>query len=242
MWRRLASATLVLFGLAAGSASAQQPPGPDGEGTDHFVTIGARVCDAYTDISANKSRNNIQESLKDVGPDTNYPSGENVNPPRELQGQPNCRPLTGWRFMLGTGIAGNRVTGPWGSLSVVSGAYDTNVKTQASVPNRDKHGSIISGSLQAATTIELTTSQLDKAAGHNLWIQGGTTTDPVLNAPFPNQYGFAALRCATDNVNGDNVEYIAFPSNVEHVYCFAYYVQPPPTSGTIIVTKHVSDP
>ncbi len=64
----------------------------------------------------------------------------------------------------------------------------------------------------------------------------------MLNAQFPNQYGFGALRCATDNVNGDNVEYIQFPDNVEHVYCFAYYVQPPPTSGTIIVTKHVSDP
>jgi hypothetical protein len=242
MWRRVASATLVLFGLAAGSADAQQPPNPDREGTDHFVSIAARVCDTYTDISANHSRNNIQESLKDLGPDTNYPPGENVNPPRELQGQPKCRPLTGWRFMLGTGIAGNKVTGPWGSLSVVSGAYDTNVKTQASVPNRDNQGNIVPGELQAATTIELTQNQLDKAGGHNLWIQGGTTTDPVLNAPFPNQYGFGALRCATDNVNGDNVEYIAFPTNVKHVYCFAYYVQPPPTSGTIIVTKHVSDP
>jgi hypothetical protein len=242
MWRRVASATLVLFGLVAGSASAQQPPGPNGEGTDHFVTFAARVCDLYTDISANKARNNIQESLKDLGPDTNYPPGELVNPDRELAGQPKCRPLSNWRFTLGTGIAGIKVTGPWGSLSVVSGAYATDIVTLASIQDRDKHGHIIGRTIEGATTVELTQGQLDKAAGHNLWLQGGTTTDPVLNAQFPNQFGFGALRCATDNVNGDNVEYIAFPDNVEHVYCFAYYVRPPPTSGTIIVTKHVSDP
>ena len=67
MWQRVVAVTIAVFGLAAGSASAQQPPGPDGEGTDQFVTFAARVCDAYTDISANKARNNIQESLKDLG-------------------------------------------------------------------------------------------------------------------------------------------------------------------------------
>jgi hypothetical protein len=125
MWRRVVPATLGVFSLAAGSAGAQQPPNPNGEATDHFVTFAARVCDTYTDISANRARNSIQESLKDLGPDTNYLSGERVSPAREEEG---------------------------------------------------------------------------------------------------------ALRCATDNVNGDNVEYIRFPDNVEHVYCFAYYVQPPPTA------------
>ena len=108
MWQRVVAVTIAVFGLAAGSASAQQPPGPDGEGTDHFVTFAARVCDTYTDISANKARNNIQESLKDLGPDTNYPPGELVNPDREAEGQLKCRPLANWRFTLGTGIAGQR--------------------------------------------------------------------------------------------------------------------------------------
>jgi hypothetical protein len=47
------------------------------------------------------------------------------------------------------------------------------------------------------------------------------------------------VRCATDNVNGDNVEYIFFPSGTNHVFCYAYYVSPPPTSGTIIIHKTV---
>ncbi len=56
------------------------------------------------------------------------------------------------------------------------------------------------------------------------------------------QYGFGALRCAVDNVNGDNVEYVAYPAGVTHVFCFAYYVLPPPTSGTIVIRKQVEAP
>jgi uncharacterized repeat protein (TIGR01451 family) len=242
MLRRVVAGTLVALGMAAAPASAQQPPNPDGDGTDHFVTIAARVCDEYTDITANKARNNIQESLKDLGPDTNYHAGETVNPTREEQGQPDCRPLPGWQFTLGTAIAAAPVQGPWGSLSVVSGAYPTDITTLDSIPDRNKHGHIVGHTIEGATTIELTQSQLDRTPSHSLWIQGGTPTDPVLDAQHPSQFGFGALRCATDNVNGDNVEYIEFPDGVAHVYCFAYYVQPPPTSGTIKVTKHVSDP
>ncbi len=59
----------------------------------------------------------------------------------------------------------------------------------------------------------------------------------------PNTYAFGALRCATDNLNGDNVEWIAYPDGgVEHVFCFAYYVSPAPTSGTIIVEKRIVAP
>jgi hypothetical protein len=59
---------------------------------------------------------------------------------------------------------------------------------------------------------------------------------------FPGQYGFGALRCAIDNLNGDNVEYIAYPQGAQHVFCFAYYVTPPPSSGTIVVRKEVDAP
>ena len=55
-------------------------------------------------------------------------------------------------------------------------------------------------------------------------------------------YGFGALRCATDNLNGDNVEWISYPPDTTHVFCFAYYVKPAPTSGTITVRKEVSLP
>ena len=80
------------------------------------------------------------------------------------------------------------------------------------------------------------------ASSESLWIQGGTPTDPILDDVYPGQYGFAALRCAVDNLNGDNVEWIGYPSGASHVFCFAYYVKPPPTSGTIVVRKEVSHP
>ena len=47
------------------------------------VTIAARVCPTYDAISANRARNNIQESLKDLGPDTSYPAGQPIDPAHE---------------------------------------------------------------------------------------------------------------------------------------------------------------
>jgi hypothetical protein len=157
--------------------------------------------------------------------------------------QPNCTPLAGWRFTIGNAIALNPITGTWGSLSVVSGADATNITTLASIPRRNNIGQIHPNqTVQGATTIELTQAQLNRAPNGNLWIQGGTPTDPVLSGDFPDEFGFGALRCATDNLNGDNVEFIRFPTGSRHVYCFAYYVTPPPTSGTIVIRKQVTDP
>jgi len=68
---------------------------------------------------------------------------------------------------------------------------------------------------------------------------GGTPSAP-LNG-LGEQYGFAALRCAMDNVNGDNVEWIGFPSGASHVFCYAFYVQPPPTAGTIVIQKSLAE-
>ena len=67
---------------------------------------------------------------------------------------------------------------------------------------------------------------------------GGTLTAPV---GVSTEYAFGALRCGVDNLNGDNVEFVSYPSGVTHVFCFAYYVKPPPTSGTIIVRKELRD-
>jgi len=80
----------------------------------------------------------------------------------------------------------------------------------------------------------LTDDEVAQATKSNLWVQGGTQTAPVAD---PDVYAFGALRCATDNVNGDNVEYVAYPTGKNHVFCFAYYVSPAPTAGTINVVK-----
>ncbi len=238
-------AALTLLGAWSVPARAQQPPDPDGQGTDSFVTIAARQCPTYEAIRANLARNNIQESLRDLGADSPYSAGQPITPSIEDSTQPECSPITGWKFTLGKGIAG-KVTGPWGSLSVVSSPFATDITTLASIPDRDTMGRVRPGtSIAGATTIELSSEQAKLAAkSSSLWIQGGTPTDPVLAGvpAFADQFGFGALRCAIDNLNGDNVEWIQYPAGGRHVYCYAYYVTPPPTSGTIIIRKQVSDP
>ncbi len=86
-----------------------------------MVTVAARSCPTYDSITANLARNNIQESLRDLGANTAYGPGEPVNPTNEADNQPRCSPLSEWGFTLGTGIGG-AVEGRWGSLSYVSGA------------------------------------------------------------------------------------------------------------------------
>jgi hypothetical protein len=239
-------AALVAQALGAGAAGAQQPPGPDGQGSDVFVTIAARQCLSYEAIRANRARNNIQESLRDLGLDSPYEAGEPIAPAIEDETQPACTPITGWKFTFGSGIAGSPVLGPWGSLSVVSAPDATDVTTLASIPDRDAQGRPVAGTaIAGATTVELTPDQAERAeAESRLWLQGGTPADPVLYEipSFKDRYGFGALRCAIDNLNGDNVEWIKLPTGSRHVYCYAYYVTPPPTSGTIVIRKEVADP
>ncbi len=108
----------VLGGLLTASpALAQQP---NGKGTDLFVTIAARECSSYADIMANRARNDIQESLRDLGKNTVYGAGQPIDPGVEATNDPNCTPLPGWRFTLGTGYKTRAVSGPWGSLSIVT--------------------------------------------------------------------------------------------------------------------------
>ena len=213
--------------------------GVDGNGTDQLVTIAARSCPSYEAITANLARNDIQESLRDLGPDTLYTSGQPINPALEDQGQPTCTPLPNWRFTLGRGIGGT-IKGTWGSLSYVSSPDGTDVVTAAQTPALDEQGRPVPNtSIAGATTIELSRDQADAAAGHNLWIQGGTVSDPVLDQVYPGTYGFGALRCAIDNLNGDNVEFVQLPGGARHVFCYAYYVVPPPASGTIVIRKEL---
>src|ERR1700709_1845825 len=103
-------------------------------GTGLLVTVVARECPTYQDIRANLARNNIMESLQDLGGDTLYRSGEPINPIKEEEGQPNCKPITGWQFTLGSGIQEKASKGPWGALSIVTGSESPTVTTKASTP------------------------------------------------------------------------------------------------------------
>ncbi len=214
------------------------------QSADRWVTIAARECDDYSDIRANLARNNIMESLEDLGDDTLYQSGDPIDPRTELEGQPNCRPIVDWRLTFGTSYRSRAVSGLWGALSIVTDPDGGNVPvTKADVPARDFDGHPVQGGvkIQGAVTIGLNRDQVDRADQNRLWLQGGTPEDPMLYADpqFAGRYGFGALRCAIDDLNGDNVETIQFPAGTRHMYCFAYYVTPPPSSGTIIIRKQV---
>jgi uncharacterized repeat protein (TIGR01451 family) len=223
---------LVLLVLATCASAAPTRP------TGLLLTLAARVCPSYTDITANKARNNIMESLRDLGPDTPYKDGENVDPDVEAAVQPNCKALPDWRFTLGNSYTSKAVPGPWGVLSVIKGQLREPVVTKDETPLLNARGEATGKQIAGAVTIELGSQEAKLAPWGSLWVQGGTPTDPVLDKLFPGpEYGFGALRCATDNVNGDNVEYAQYPAGSTHIFCFAYYVKPPPTGGTIVIRK-----
>ena len=60
---RALGATVALLAAVALFA----PAGAAAAGSGFKVTIAARWCPAYTDITANRARNNIMESLRDLG-------------------------------------------------------------------------------------------------------------------------------------------------------------------------------
>ena len=235
----LAALVLVVAGLvvAPGLAVAR--------GSGYYVTFAARSCPTYSDVDANKARNDIQESLDDLGPDSPYnASGGLVDPAvEEAAPQDACSPLPNWTFTLGHGYQSLAVSGPWGDLSKVTDPFPRGpIVTQASTPLYDQYHNRVNGqSIAGATTIQLSDDERQQASvSGQLWAQGGVPSDPVLAQQFPGpEYGFAALRCAADAVNGDNVETIFFPAGVTHVFCYALYVVPPPTSGTITIQKRV---
>jgi hypothetical protein len=68
--------------------------GPGDSG--YLVTFAARQCSSYADVRANRARNNVMESLENLGPATNYGGGEPIKPVREdAAPQSNCTPLVG---------------------------------------------------------------------------------------------------------------------------------------------------
>jgi hypothetical protein len=238
---RRAWSVSVVVGLLAASAAlgAADDAVAAGSPQPYSVTFVARVCPTYPDIMANRARNNIQESLRDLGKDTVYSAGQPISPAIEEPNQPNCHPLSDWQFALGTGYTGKSPSTAY--LSTVSNPYAQTIAVLPSTPELDSAGNDTGRSVETAVTVPLTDEQVRRAQQSNsLWTQGGLKTDPLLTDAFGAAYGFGALRCAIDNLNGDNVEWIGFPSGARHVFCYYYAVQPPPKAGTIVVRKSLA--
>jgi len=227
-------ALLLLAPVAAGLSLAAAPAAQAATSGSYLVTFVARQCPTYQDITANLARNNIQESLQDLGANTAYTSGQPISPSVETPHQPNCTALSNWQFTFGNGINGHT---PGTNLSRVSNPVSPSFTTQASVPLLDTGGNPTGSSIAGAVTTTLTQAQVTAAGQHNLWVQGGTPTDPLGSAAFGNRYAFGALRCAIDNLNGDNVEWVGFPTGQSHVFCYYYAVDRLPQPGTIQINK-----
>lgn len=219
-------------------------------GTGYSVTFVARDCTSYDDIFANKFRDNLMQTLQDVGPDSPYTDPTVlVNPDYEdLYPQSLCKPLTGWEFTMGQLPDLAPVTGVWGSLTAVNNAFPS-VTTESSAPLLDQDGNQVDDeTIDGAVNVELTQEQLE-VADQGQWtlrLQGGTPTDPILanrfnfGDPTDPTYAFGALRCGNDNNYGDNVEGISFPEGVHHIFCYEFLVTPPPTAGLITIQKQVT--
>ena len=106
--KRLGVGLLALAPLLTVLSFLAGPTAPSGAANTNTyqVTLVARQCPTYGDITANLARNNIQESLQDLGADTAYQPGQAISPAIEAPNQPACTPLTGWSFTFGSGIAG----------------------------------------------------------------------------------------------------------------------------------------
>ena len=224
----LAVASLLTAAAAGPAQAAATNP--------YLVTLVARECPTYTDIMANLARNNIQESLEDLGKDSVYRQGQSIAPSVEGPNQPACTPLNGWKFTFGSGIAGRT-----DNLSTVSNPGSP-VTVQPEAPLLDAQGRPTGQSIAAAVTVTLTQAQVNAALSHNLWVQGGTPSDPQVTSSFGNRYAFGALRCAIDNLNGDNVEWVGFPSGSTNVFCYYYAVDKVPAPGTLVVRKQLATP
>ncbi|SDR77956.1 prealbumin-like fold domain-containing protein [Microbacterium paraoxydans] len=227
----LATGTLL---APIGATAVVLPPAKD---LPLLVTYVARVCDQYTDVMANKARNNLMESLRDLGADTTYPANGIITVADEEAGSPNCSPLTDWRLTMGRSHQGKSAATL--NLSTVTQPFASTIVTKPSVPELDAQGADTGRIIEGAVTVELDSTQAQIVrSGQTLWVQGGTPSEPLNGRQ--ETHGYAALRCAQDAVNGDNVEFLSFPKNQTHVFCYYYAVSPPPESGTIVVRKQLA--
>lgn len=242
-WRILSAATLVVVLVPlpepASAATFVQPAAAPAVAPLQ-VTMVARSCQKYTDIFANRARNDIMESLQDLGPDTPYGSSFTAITPSVEDGlapQSACTPLPNWTFTFGNGI-GRPVPGT--NLSFVTNPA-RQVTTQATTALLDPRGAPTGQQIAGATTFTLNQTEAGLASQNSrLWVMGGTTSEPLNGRE--SEYAFGALRCARDNLNGDNVEWVGYPSGQTHVFCYAFYVTPPPGAGRIIIEKQLLAP
>jgi hypothetical protein len=223
----------ALAPVAGPGAAQADPPMPyaTSAATRYQVTFAARSCASFGDLVANQVRGDDGETVGRPGRDSGYQVGQPIDPNVEDDLDAGCTDLAGWRFSLGSG---HEHKGP---LSTVTGTVTSTSPTKDWTARLDSTGRDTGGLLAAAVTVPLTDDQVRLAGGRQLWVQGGTPTQPV-----PDGYAFGALRCAVDGRTGGNIQWLTFPAGIRHVYCYAYYVKGPGTPGTVTVRLRTTRP
>jgi hypothetical protein len=226
---RVAAALFAAAALGMAPASparAEDPPSQASSvsiATRYQVTFVARTCTSYAQVMANRVRDDTTEAATAPGRDNQYDEGEGVNPDVEAANGNGCTALNGWHFTIGAGAQRR------GALSSVTGPTQDVGPTGSTTPLLNAAGAPTGKTIDGAVTVALTDDQVKRAVNRQLWVQGGTPdgTDPT--------YGFGALRCGYDGRAGTNVQWIGFPAEIRHVFCFVYYVQSAAPAGTLIV-------
>jgi hypothetical protein len=129
----------------------------------------ARDCPAYSDVMANRARNNIMETLQDLGKDSVYTGGQAVDPSIEEPNDPNCKPLNGWQFQIGSDY------GKSGQLSHVTGSpliITGDTKSNVPVLNPDGTSSGKTSTKGSWTFVSFTCSEgsYTRSGDHNVTI------------------------------------------------------------------------
>lgn len=221
---------------------------------DYKLTLVARYCpdspgNAYLNVRANRARNNIMQTLKDLGPDSNYNNSMNppVNPTNEdAAPQDVCSPMpAGFPVTVGrtpSGFAPQPVNGS-GSPYLGKVTSPNTQRVLASTPLLNDQGQPTGQSIAGAVTYDMTDADMAATGNQSFWVMGGTAANGLgdLTGDFaPDNLQFAALRCNIDALNGDNVEWVRYNSNQRHAFCYAIYIQddePLPTPGQITIRK-----
>jgi hypothetical protein len=235
-------ATVVVLPGAMAAASAAEESDSD---SGYTLTLAARYCDQYTDVTANRNRNALQETFSPLGADSPYPGAFPISPASENLDpaqRDHCKALPNWTFTLGDGIDGGSAT----NLSVVTGTSGSAVTEAGPIHALSPDGKWDgSSTIQGATTINLSSAQAKLGqSALKLWVQGGVPSPRANNEGQlngqQNKYAFASLRCTVDALNGDNVEYVQYTNRAKHAYCFAYYVDKT-DYGTITLAKKTTN-
>lgn len=177
------------------------------------VTFYKYVCEDYASVPANTTDGNTPSEANDVGqPDQVDQSGAT------LGGE--------WPF------GSNSIPNPPGAFpgcELADGWNFTLATDQNFSTNTSTTGNTSGGTVQ----IELTQQQLDAAeAGPNqLWVKE--------NYRGGEGYGFAAVKCHTDHLHRDNLEWIDLSGQnfTENPVCVAFNVAPEDPTKTVQVTK-----